>query len=338
MNWKSAILNKNCSIFEAIKNLEKTAIQIVLVTDIKKNFIGTLTDGDIRNGILKGIKLNLPIHKLMNKKPIIIQKKISEEYAFQLMKKNSINHLPIIQKKKIVGLYQSTVKQDLLVLKNIFVIMAGGKGKRLLPLTRYTPKPLLTYKKKLLIEHILQKIKETGLSSVYISVNYLKDKIIKKLKKGSNYDLKIDYIREKKALGTAGCLSYLKGKTKEPIFVSNCDVITDMSYLKLLDFHIKKKSDLTVVIKEHQSINPFGQIKIKDSKILNIIEKPISLSYINAGIYVINPKILKLIDNKKELDMNGLISKLLLLKKKIVPYPITDKWSDVSEYLKINNK
>ena len=336
MSWKSALLSKDSSIFDAIKNLEKTAVQIVLVIDSKKNFVGTVTDGDIRVNILKGIKLYTSIQKIMNKNPIIVKKKISELDALEIMKKKSINHLPIINKNKVVGLYQGNVKKNYSKLKNIFVIMAGGKGKRLLPLTKHIPKPLLIYKKKHLIEHILQKIDDAGLSKVYISVNYLKDKIIKKLKNGLKYNLNINYIREKHVMGTAGSLSYLKDKTKEPIFVTNCDVITDMSYLNLLDFHIKRKSDLTVVIKEHQSVNPFGQIKIKDSKILNIIEKPISLSYINAGIYVLNPQILKYIKKNHKLDMNGLIAKLLTLKKNIVPYPITDKWSDVSEYLKKN--
>ena len=334
MNWKLALLTQDSSIFDAIKNLEKTAVQIVLVINSKKNFVGTLTDGDIRVNILRGIKLNTFLKKIMNKNPITVKKKISEEEALEIMKKKSINHLPIIKKNKVVGLYHVNLKKNYLKLKNIFVIMAGGKGKRLLPLTKHTPKPLLIYKKKHLIEHILQKIKDAGLFKVYISVNYLKDKIIKKLKNGSTYNLSINYIKEKYILGTAGSLSYLQNKTKEPILVSNCDVITDMSYLKLLDFHKKKKSDLTVVIKEHQSINPFGQIKIKDSKILNIIEKPISMSFINAGIYVINPQIIKYIKKNQQLDMNGLIVKLLTLKKKIVPYPITDKWSDVSENLK----
>ena len=334
MIWKKGLLNRKSSIYDAIKNLEETALQIVLITDIKKNFIGTLTDGDIRMGILRGAKLNSPIEKLINKNPIAVNKRISKDDAIKIMKRYSINHLPIVKNKKVVGLFQAGIKNDFLDFENLFVIMAGGKGKRLMPLTKNTPKPLLIYKKKHLIEHILYKIKASGFSNVFISVNYLKDKIINKLKNGKKYDLKINYLKEKQALGTAGSLAQLKNKTKLPILVSNCDVISEMSYLKLLDFHIKKKADITVVIKEHQSINPFGQIKIKDSKILNIVEKPISLSYINAGIYVLNPKILNYIKKNQSLDMNGLIAKLLQIKKKIIPYPITDKWSDVSEYLK----
>ena len=334
MIWKKGLLYRKSSIYDAIKNLEETALQIVLITDIKKNFIGTLTDGDIRLGILKGAKLNSSIEKLINKNPVAVNKRISKDDALKIMKRHSINHLPIVKNKKVVGLYQAGIKNDFLDFENLFVVMAGGKGKRLMPLTKNIPKPLLIYKKKHLIEHILFKIKESGFSNVFISVNYLKDKIINKLKNGKKYDLKINYLKEKQALGTAGSLAQLKNKTKLPILVSNCDVISEMSYLKLLDFHIKKKADITVVIKEHQSINPFGQIKIKDSKILNIVEKPISLSYINAGIYVLNPKILNYIKKNQSLDMSGLIVKLLQKKKKIIPYPITDKWSDVSEYLK----
>ena len=191
MTWKKALLNKKSSIFDAIKNLEESALQIVFVVNISKNFVGTLTDGDIRASILKGLKLDTPIEKIMNKKPIITEKEISDEDATIIMQKHSINHLPFVKKKKIVGLYQSNLKNNYKDLKNLFVIMAGGRGKRLMPLTKNIPKPLLVYKKKFLIQHILYKIKKAGFYNVYVSVNYLKNKIIKKLKDGSSYDLKI---------------------------------------------------------------------------------------------------------------------------------------------------
>jgi dTDP-glucose pyrophosphorylase len=333
-NWRSALLLENTSIYDAIKNLEYTGLQIILITNNKEEFIGTLTDGDIRSGILKGQPLNSTVKNLVNRNPKTVKQNCSYEKALQLMNKFTVNHIPIINKKKIVGVFTRNSNLTDQKIDNIILVMAGGRGKRNMPLTKTIPKPLLKYKNKMIIDIILNKIKKEGFEKVFISVRYMKDKIIKKLDQNKKFDLKINYIIENKPLGTAGCLSKLKNKTSEPILITNCDIVTDLKYKKLINFHVKEKSDLTVVIKEYKTQNPFGRIKIKNRKIIEIEEKPINMSYINAGIYVINPTILKHIPKNKNYDMNELILKLMKFKKKIVPYPIVDKWNDVSQYLK----
>ncbi len=337
--WKKAVLNYDVSIFDALKNLEKSGFQIVLVVDKKNKFVGTLTDGDIRNGIIKGINLNSKIMNLVNKKPVILYENSSYEEALILMNKKKINHIPIIKNKKIFGIYTRANFQKYFIFekKNIFFIMAGGRGKRLKPLTDKTPKPLLVYKNKKLIEHTILKAKKAGFKNIFISVNYLKDKIISFLGEGKNYNLTINYIEEIKKLGTAGSLAHLRNKTNLPIIITNCDIISSINFSQLLDFHKNQKSDLTVVIKEFESKNPFGEIKIKKKRIVNIIEKPISLSYINAGIYVINPNLLRYIPKNKLFDMNLLIALLNQKNKNVIPYPITSKWMDVSDTLKRQN-
>ena len=334
--WQKAVLNYDVSIFNAIKNLERTGLQIVLVVNKKNQFLGTLTDGDIRNGIIKGINLNSKIINLVNKKPIILNEISNYNDALLLMNKKKINHIPIVKNKKIIGIYTRTDFQKSFIFekKNIFFIMAGGRGKRLKPLTNKIPKPLLNYKNKKLIEHIIIKANYDGFRHLFISVNYLKEKIISFLKDGKKYNLHINYIKEIKKLGTAGSLFYLKNKTKLPIIVTNCDIISSIDFSQLLDFHNKQKSDLTVVIKEFKSQNPFGEIKIKKKRIIDIIEKPISLSYINAGIYVISPNLLKYIPKNKYFDMNSLITVLNKKNKKVIPFPITSRWIDVSANLK----
>ncbi|MEC8074309.1 MAG: sugar phosphate nucleotidyltransferase [Pseudomonadota bacterium] len=333
-NWKSALLTENTSIYDAIKNLEYTGLQIILILNDRKQFIGTLTDGDIRSGILKGQSLSSSVKNLVNRRPKIAKPNWSYEKALQLMNKFTINHIPIINKKKITGVFTRNSNLTNQKKDNIILVMAGGRGKRNMPFTKSIPKPLLKYKNKMLIDIILNKIKKEGFENVFISIRYLKDKIIKKLNKNKKDDLKLNYLVENKPLGTVGCLSKLKNKTSKPILITNCDIVTDLKYKKLINFHVKEKSDLTVVIKEYKTQNPFGRIKIKNRKIIEIVEKPINMSYINAGIYVINASILKYVPNNKYYDMNELILKLMKLKKKIVPYPIVDKWSDVSQYLK----
>ena len=333
-NWKSAILHENTSIYDAIKNLEYTGLQIILIINGKKEFVGTLTDGDIRSGILKGQSLNSSVKNLVNRHPKIAKFGWSYEKALQLMNKFTINHIPIVNKKKITGVFTRNSNLTNQKIDNFILVMAGGRGKRNMPLTKSTPKPLLKYKKKMLIDIIINKIKKEGFENVFISIRYLKDKIIKKLNENKKKDLKINYLTENKPLGTAGCLSKLKNKTIKPILITNCDIVTDLKYKKLINFHVKEKSDLTVVIKEYKTQNPFGRIKIKNRKIVEMVEKPINMSYINAGIYVINSTLLKHIPKNKYYDMNEFILKLMKFKKKIVPYPIVDKWNDVSQYLK----
>ncbi len=333
-NWKSALMFEKANIYDAIKNLEYTGLQIILIINNKKEFVGTLTDGDIRSGILKGQSLNSSVKNLVNRSPKTAKSNWSYEQALKLMNKFTLNHIPIINKKKIVGVFARNSNLTNQKINNFILVMAGGRGKRNMPLTKSIPKPLLKYKNKMLIDIILNKIKKEGFENVFISIGYLKDKIIKKLNENKKYDLRINNIVENKPLGTAGCLSKLKNKTSEPILITNCDIVTDLKYKKLINFHIKEKSDLTVVIKEYKTQNPFGSIKIKNRKITEIEEKPINMSYINAGIYVINPTILKHIPKNKNYDMNELILRLIKFKKKIVPYPIVEKWNDVSQYLK----
>ncbi len=333
-NWKSALMFENTNIYDAIKNLEYTGLQIILIINNKKEFVGTLTDGDIRSGILKGYSLNSSVKNLVNRNPKTAKSNWSYEQALKLMNRFTLNHIPIINKKKIIGVFARNSNLTNQKINNFILVMAGGRGKRNMPLTKSIPKPLLKYKNKMLIDIILNKIKKEGFENVFISIGYLKDKIIKKLNENKKYDLRINKIVENKPLGTAGCLSKLKNKTSEPILITNCDIVTDLKYKKLINFHVKEKSDLTVVIKEYKTQNPFGRIKIKNRKIIEIEEKPINMSYINAGIYVINSTILKHIPKNKFYDMNELILKLMKFKKKIVPYPIVDKWNDVSQYLK----
>ena len=332
-NWKKCCLIQSTSVFDAIKNLEETGLQIILVVNKKKEFIGTLTDGDIRAGILNGLDLKQSISSIAIKNPVIAKANSTYETALNLMDIHGINHIPIIKNKRILGIYFRNKNLIKNYVENFILIMAGGRGKRLMPLTKNLPKPLLKYKKKTLIDLQLNKIINEGYRNVFLSLNYLKEKIINKIKK-SKYNLNIRYIIEKNRLGTAGCLYYLKKKTTDPIIVINCDIISGLKYTELLNYHMMKKSDLTVVIKEFRSQNPFGQIKFKRGKVTKIDEKPISLTYVNAGIYVVNPSILKFIVKDKYLDMIELASRLMNKKKKVVPYPIIDKWNDVTQYLK----
>ncbi len=338
-NWKKSLILENSMVFNAIKKLEQTGFQIVLVVNKKNELIGTLTDGDIRSGILKGVSLKIPVYKLANKNPLTVKKNESKSKIDNLMFKHSIFQIPVVKNKKVIGLHlKKEKKYQVNEVNNYFFIMAGGKGKRLMPLTKNTPKPLLKYKNRPLIEHLLIKAKEDGFLNIVISLNYLGYKIKNWLKDGKKFGLKIKYILEKKPLGTAGALSFIKKKIKKPILITNCDIITDLNYNSLLEYHQKKRADITLVVKEYRTTSSFGEVQIKNQKIKNIIEKPISLSYINAGIYILSPNIIQYLKKNEKIDMNEFIDKMINKKKKIIPYPMTEKWSDVSDIIKIQNK
>ena len=331
-NWKKTLLLENSTIRKVIKNLEKSALQIVLVIDKKKNLVGTITDGDIRRGLLNGLNINSSIKKLINKKPLIGSNSMSANTLNQIMQTNKINQLPIIDKsKKIVGLYFWDAIKYSITQKSQVIIMAGGKGKRMMPHTKTCPKPLLPVGGKPILEHILLKARSEGFNNFIISINYLGEMIEDYFGNGSKWGVKIKYLKENMPLGTIGALSLIKNQPNFPFIVCNGDIISDIKYTELLDFHIKNKAFGTVAVKPYEIKNPYGVVKIDGNQIVDIEEKPIVKSHVNTGVYVFSPKIINEIKKNKYLDMNILIQKLLGKMKKIIAYPAYEPWLDIGK-------
>ena len=331
-NWKKTLLLENSTIRKVIKNLEKSALQIVLVIDKKKNLVGTITDGDIRRGLLNGLNISNPIKKLINKKPLIGSSTMSANTMNQIMQTNKINQLPIVDKsKKIVGLYFWDAIKYSITQKSQVIIMAGGKGKRMMPHTKTCPKPLLPVGGKPILEHILLKARSEGFNNFIISINYLGEMIEDYFGNGSKWGVKIKYLKENMPLGTIGALSLIKNQPNFPFIVCNGDIISDIKYTDLLDFHIKNKAFGTVAVKPYEIKNPYGVVKIDGNQIVDIEEKPIVKSHVNIGVYVFSPKIINEIKKNKYLDMNILIQKLLGKMKKIIAYPAYEPWLDIGK-------
>ena len=341
-NWRNAMLDQNSSIKSAIKSLNKNALQIILVVNASKQLVGTLTDGDIRRALIKNSNLKRSIKNIINKKPIVAYKSTSQLKINNLMFENDIRHLPIISKqnKKIFDLRFQNDDKKIKKIDNKFIIMAGGRGKRLMPYTKNCPKPMLLLQNKPILEHILIKAKLEGFSNFLISVNYLKKKIKKYFKNGSNWDIKINYIDEKIPMGTAGSLSLLKPEPKLPFILCNADIVTDLKFSEIINYHASNKADVTVVVKIFEMNNPYGVVKLSGNKIKGFKEKPIFKSYVNAGVYVINPSILKFVKNnkKKYLDINELIEKILIKSKKVLAFPAYEKWQDIGNIKNYNKE
>lgn len=215
-------------------------------------------------------------------------------------------------------------------IKNPLIIMSGGKGSRMLPLTKNKPKTLLKIKNKPILQHILEKASDEGFSKIYISINHFGTKIKNFIKKSKiKKHLKINFIEEKKPLGTAGSLSLLKKKYKTPIVVINGDVITELKFRDLIQFHKDNKSDATMAVKMILNQIQFGVVKNDQSKIINLEEKPLDYSMVNAGVYVINHKVLSFLKKNSKIDMTQLFSLVIRKKLKVTAFPVHEKWVDI---------
>jgi len=327
--WKDSLLSENSNIFDVIKCINKSKLKIVFVINNKKKFIGTITDGDIRRGLVHKVDLNSSLRKILKKNPFYATTNMDDEDILQILRKNKIQQIPVLNKKRQIVDIKFIDKSKFVSFKNTIVIMAGGRGTRLLPLTKKTPKPMLLVRDKPIIEHILIGGRDEGFKNFVFTVGYLSKSIKNFFKDGSEWNVNINYLYEKKPLGTAGSLAHLRNKDDEPVIVCNGDIISNIKFEKLLDFHKRNKAFVTIAIKPHKIQNPYGVVKIKGKKIVRINEKPISSSNINVGIYVFSPKAFKYIKKKQYLPMNRFLEKLLRLSKKILAYPIYETWLDV---------
>ena len=328
-NIKTNIVTNTDDISLAIESLQKSIIKLVLVVEDNK-LIGTITDGDVRRALLNGKNLQTKCKDIMNVNP---------KYALVNDYKNinklliSNRYIPLIDSnKKVVDIISNEGNQQNYSLTNPVIIMAGGEGKRLLPLTLNKPKPLLPVNQKPLIHEIVNRLDYYGLKDIYISVFYKADMIKKYFGKLNNSGFDIKFLEEDKPLGTAGCLSLLKKKNiLEPIVVVNGDVLTDMNYRQLIDYHNKSKKLITICAAVYDVQIPFGTIEVEEDKLANIVEKPIKKYLINAGIYIIDPVLLKDLKDNAAINMTDIIENNIK-NKSVGIFPIHEQWLDIGNH------
>lgn len=312
----------------AVKKLNKLDNKFCLVLGNDHKLLGTITDGDIRRGLLKNYTMQDEVRKIYNKKPVVAKKVLSLKQINNVLKKNDITFIPLINKnRKIIEVYDSHNNNKVELINNEMLIMAGGKGLRLRPLTSKVPKPLLLVNKKPIIEHIIIAAKNEGITNFYISINYLGYKIKKYLGDGSNLGVKIKYLEEKKPLGTAGSLRLIK-KFNNPIFVTNADILSKIDFKEMIKYHQRNRSHITIAAKVAYEKDNYGRIVASGSVVKKVIEKLEKSLLINAGIYIVDPKIKKLIKKTEYIDMTDLINLALSKNTKINVFPVHEKWLD----------
>ena len=328
--WRKAILAENSIIHDAIINLDKVAIKIVLVVNKAGALEGTITDGDIRRGLLRGLDINSPIESIVHRNPMVVTPDMGRETVRQLMVVNKIQQIPVVDEQThVVGLHlwdEMTIPPSR---NNIMVIMVGGKGTRLRPQTENCPKPMLSVSGKPILEHIIERAKLEGFSQFVLAIHYLGYMVEDYFGNGDRMQVHIDYLREKTPLGTAGALGLLHPYPEEPFVVSNGDVITDIHYGDILDFHIRHNASATMAVREHEWQHPFGVVQTKGLDIIGFEEKPVHRSHINAGVYVLDPEVLSFLEVDSRCDMPSLFERLKQKANRTIAYPIHEPWLDI---------
>jgi len=333
-NFKKYLKKSDTNIVSATKKLNSLDNKILFVIDQKKKYQGTITDGDVRRSIYKNFSPKNKVIKITNKKSTFFY--IKQKKNIKKLCKTNPRFIAILNAKKeiveIVDTYENNQNLELAAL-----IMAGGQGKRLLPITEKIPKPMVIVNGKPILEHLIESLKNFNISNIFISVGYLHKKIESYFQRGKNLNVFIRYIIEKSPLGTAGCLKFFKKKNYKDLLVINCDVTTNLNLIKLYEYHKKNKADFTAVVTREKKKIPFGIVVSNKNKILSIKEKPtINFDYL-SGIYVINKNILNKNYIKSKINMNEYILKLINKKKKIIMYMHEDYWVDLGTHDSLKN-
>lgn len=329
-NWEQVLLSPESTIREAIKAIDASSLQIALIVDAGRLLLGTVTDGDVRRGILKSISLDRPVTEIMNPNPTVANLGDTRDSLLQTMKLKEIRQVPLLDKNRCVAGIE--ILNNLILPRerdNRVVLMAGGMGSRLRPLTSDCPKPLLEVGNKPILETILENFIEYGFRHFYLSVNYKAEMVKDHFRDGSAWGVDIRYIHEEKPMGTAGPIGLLPEKVEHPLLVMNGDLLTKVNFQQLLDFHLEHQAQGTMCVREYDFQVPYGVVRLEKHRLLQIEEKPVQRFFVNAGIYVLEPGALKHIPHGDYFDMTDLFAKIIAQGSETAAFPIREYWIDI---------
>lgn len=329
--WQDFTFRVSGNIRDALKHLNKLPIRLLLIESDPGMLIGTVSEGDIRRALIKGSEATSSITECINTHPLIATEDDDLNLILQAMTNLVIPAVPKISANgTIVGLLR--LSNTLVALKENkcdVLIMAGGKGSRLGPLTNLIPKPLIKFGNETIIEIIIKKMVQSGFKNIYISIGYLGNQIKDHLQSGTHIGAKISYIEEEFPLGTAGSLSLFPQDRHNPILVINGDLITNSNFQEIFSFFSSTKSSLTIAVFEESYQSNFGVVELKDSDVISLEEKPIRSETVFAGIVILHPKILKLVNKYTYMNMSDLINKSIIENEKVTAFKIHEYWRDI---------
>lgn len=329
-DWRKALVLPHSTILDVLKIIDSSALQIALVVDQNNRLLGTVTDGDVRRGLLRGIGLDSPVDKVMNKNPITCCLADPKDKIRDLMRQKEIHQIPLVDDNR--GVIGIQFIEDVMTaqLSNWVLLMAGGRGARLKPLTNDCPKPMLKVGGKPILENILENCINYGLKNFFISVNYMAEIIKDYFGDGSRWGVNIQYLNESQKMGTGGAIGLLPSKPECPFFVMNSDLLTNVNLSQLLQFHkCNSPTMATMCVRKYTMEVPYGVIGLNDHMITRLDEKPTHSLFINAGIYILEPEVVDFVNVDCSLDMPDLFSRLIKKDKQVTAFPIHEYWMDI---------
>ncbi len=333
INISDIFLSVEDTVESALKIITSGAVKIALVVNNNNQLLGTINDGDIRRGLLKRKLLEDSIEDIYFKNPIVVNEGTSKEELLHLCCENNISQIPIVNSEnQVVGLH---ILDELLLPKkheNTVVLMAGGLGMRLRPLTDNMPKSMLHVGGKPILQIIVEGFAKHGFTNIVMCLGYKSGVIQDFFKDGDKFGVSIDYVLEDQRMGTAGALTLLKKRPNKSFFVMNGDLLTNVNFEQMLDFHESNNSQATMCVREYEIEVPYGVVSVKNENICSIKEKPIHSFFVNAGVYLLEPGCVDLIPENEFYDMTSLFEQLISGKNKIVSFPLQEYWLDVGNH------
>ncbi len=333
------LVTSDQTIKDLIECIDSAPCKIAVLIDQDSRLLDTLTDGDVRRALIKGLSLDSQISEVQTVKseinpngPVFAIEGTSKSQLLSQMHRTQVRHIPIIDhSKKLTGI---VVKDELLPAENIqlqAVVMAGGEGRRLRPLTDNMPKPMLPLGDKPILERIVTQLRDSGIQHINVTTHYKHEMITDYFGDGSSFGVNINYLEEDQPLGTAGALKHVPD-SGTPILVMNGDVLTDVNFQAMLDFHVEQNADMTVAVAIQKIEVPYGVVDTDGLHIINIKEKPVLQHFVNAGVYLINPCLFDYIPESLPFDMPDLISTIIEAKLRVISFPVHEYWVDIGKH------
>ncbi|MBV1952186.1 MAG: nucleotidyltransferase family protein [Cycloclasticus sp.] len=331
-------LSLGSTIKEALEIIDSGAMKIALVLDENEKLLGTVSDGDIRRGLLKGLNLKTRVDQILHKNPVVCNVNDSKDDILKLAVDKKIYQIPIVDN---AGLLIGIDEVDQLLrpadYSNNVVLMVGGLGARLGELTKERPKPLLNVGNKPLLETIINNFSKHGFRNIIMSVNYKAQMIEDYFGDGSCFGVCIKYIHEKKRMGTAGALSLMRDMLTGPFFVMNGDLLTSVNFEHMLDYHLNSQAIATMGVREYDFQVPYGVLSLDGHKILGIDEKPVHKFFVNGGVYILEEAALELVPDDTFFDMPALFQKVIAIDHLAASFPIREYWLDIGHKEDLKN-
>lgn len=328
--WRDSLITKDGTILTALEKIQAGGMCIAFVVDGDNKLLGVVADSDIRRALIKGASLSDPVHTIMNSNPAVASTRDHISAILAVMAKSGLSQIPVLDdhgRMTHVEFLGDILRRN--QKENMVVVMAGGLGTRLRPMTENMPKPMLPVGGKPMLEIILDNLIKGGFHRFAFAVNFKAEVIENHFGDGKKWGVEITYLKENKRLGTAGAIGMLPRKPEHPLLIINGDVIANISYTHLLEFQARHRAQAVMCVREYSMQVPYGVVETEGDLLLNIVEKPVHTHYINAGIYLLAPDMLDLIPENEFFDMPSLFQCAMESQRKTMVYPITDLWFDV---------